>query len=54
MALPPEAPVQVPGAPPGATIQADPVPNTVVRGPDGAFYVGQLTGFPFTRGTATV
>ena len=35
-------------------IEADPVPNSVVRGPDGAIYVGQLTGFPFTPGTATV
>lgn len=26
----------------------------MVRGPDGAFYVGQLTGFPFANGTATV
>jgi sugar lactone lactonase YvrE len=52
--FPQEAPVQIPGAPPGAMIEADPVPNTVVRGPDGAFYVGQLTGFPFTPGTATV
>ncbi len=52
--FPQEAPVQIPGAPPGATIEADPVPNSVVRGPDGAFYVGQLTGFPFTPGSATV
>ena len=49
-----EAPVQIPGAPPGAMIEPDPVPNSVVVGPDGAFYVGQLTGFPFTPGTATV
>jgi sugar lactone lactonase YvrE len=52
--FPHEAPVQIPGAPPGAMIEADPVPNSVVVGPDGAFYVGQLTGFPFTPGTATV
>ncbi|MFD1048963.1 ScyD/ScyE family protein, partial [Kibdelosporangium lantanae] len=26
----------------------------VVRGPDGAYYVGQLTGFPFTPGSAKV
>jgi hypothetical protein len=26
----------------------------VVRGPDGAYYVGQLTGFPFPPGTADV
>jgi len=30
------------------------VPTTVVRGPDGAYYVGQLTGFPFPPGGAKV
>jgi sugar lactone lactonase YvrE len=30
------------------------VPTSVVRGPDGAFYVGQLTGFPFPTGGANV
>ena len=30
------------------------VPTSVARGPDGALYVGQLTGFPFTAGTAKV
>jgi hypothetical protein len=30
------------------------VPTSVVRGPDGAFYVGQLTGFPFPVGGANV
>jgi hypothetical protein len=30
------------------------VPNTVVKGPDGAYYVGQLTGFPFPVGGARV
>ena len=28
----------------------DEVPTSVQRGPDGALYVGQLTGFPFIRG----
>jgi hypothetical protein len=28
-------------------VPMDAVPTSVVRGPDGAFYVGQLTGFPF-------
>jgi len=32
----------------------DPVPTAVTEGPDGAFYVGQLTGFPFWRGTSSV
>lgn len=30
------------------------VPNSVVVGPDGAYYVGQLTGFPFPVGGARV
>lgn len=30
------------------------VPTSVVRGPDGAYYVGQLTGFPFPVGGAKV
>lgn len=30
------------------------VPTTVAIGPDGAFYVGQLTGFPFPPGAANV
>jgi hypothetical protein len=30
------------------------VPTTVATGPDGAFYVGELTGFPFPPGAANV
>jgi hypothetical protein len=30
------------------------VPTSVVKGPDGAYYVGQLTGFPFPPGKASV
>jgi sugar lactone lactonase YvrE len=30
------------------------VPTTVTRGPDGALYVGQLTGFPFPVGGARI
>ncbi|MGE3819277.1 MAG: ScyD/ScyE family protein, partial [Isosphaeraceae bacterium] len=30
------------------------VPTAVAIGPDGAFYVGQLTGFPFPAGSARV
>ena len=33
---------------------AEAVPTTVARGPDGALYVGQLTGFPFAAGVASV
>ena len=32
----------------------DAVPRAVVVGPDGAYYVSTLTGFPFTAGTASV
>lgn len=32
----------------------DPVPTSVTIGPDDAFYVGQLTGFPFPAGGASV
>ncbi len=32
----------------------DAVPTSVTRGPDGAYYVGQLTGFPFPVGGANV
>jgi hypothetical protein len=42
-----------PGFPPGPPL-AEAVPTTVARGPDGALYVGQLTGFPFASGVASV
>jgi hypothetical protein len=32
----------------------DSVPTTVVTGPDGAYYVGELTGVPFAAGAARV
>jgi hypothetical protein len=35
------------GLPVGAQIPMDTVPTTVAVGTDGAYYVGQLTGFPF-------
>jgi hypothetical protein len=38
----------------GQTMEMDAVPTTVVRGPDGAYYVGQLTGFPYPVGGARV
>jgi hypothetical protein len=46
------APPIPPGLPPELEAQA--VPTSVVKGPDGAFYVGQLTGFPFPVGRASV
>jgi hypothetical protein len=42
------------GLPPGTMIPAEPVPTTVALAPDGSYYVGQLTGFPFQVGSANV
>jgi hypothetical protein len=42
------------GLPPGTQIPMQAVPTTVAQGPDGAFYVGELTGFPFPIGAANV
>ncbi len=44
---------KLPGLPPFMAGR-EPVPTSVAQGPDGAVYVGQLTSFPFWRGTATV
>ncbi|GIM93990.1 ScyD/ScyE family protein [Paractinoplanes toevensis] len=45
----------IPGGPPAGTpIPMQAVPTSVVQGPDGAFYVGELTGFPFLTGKARV
>jgi hypothetical protein len=41
-----------PPFPPELSMQA--VPTNVVRGPDGALYVSQLTGFPFPAGGARI
>lgn len=38
----------------GGMIPMQPVPTSVAVGPDGAFYVGQLTGFPFPFGGANI
>lgn len=38
----------------GEPFSMDSVPTGVVRGPDGALYVGELTGFPFPVGEARV
>lgn len=40
--------------PPGTKIPAQSVPTTVATGPDGAYYVGELTGFPFPPGMARI
>jgi hypothetical protein len=43
------------GAPPAMTsISVQSVPSSVAVGPDGALYVGELTGVPFKPGTARV
>lgn len=42
------------GLPPGTMIPMQSVPTSVVQGPDGAWYVGELTGFPFVIGAARV
>jgi sugar lactone lactonase YvrE len=39
---------------PAAAKKADSVPTAIVRGPDGAWYVSELTGFPFTKGAARI
>lgn len=40
--------------PPGTEIPAQAVPTSVAKGPDGAIYVSQLTGFPFEKGSAKI
>lgn len=40
--------------PPGTQIPAQAVPTAVAVGPDGAYYVSQLTGFPFEKGLANI
>jgi hypothetical protein len=48
--LPPEA-----GLPPaGVPIPAQVVPTSVAQGPDGAIYVGTLSGFPFAKNNARI
>ena len=42
------------GTPRGGPILMPAVPSGVTAGPDGAFYVGELTGFPFPAGRARV
>jgi sugar lactone lactonase YvrE len=50
------SPAAAEGSPPAmpSDIPMDPVPTSVAIGPDGAYYVGQLTGFPFPPGGASV
>ncbi|HEX7107161.1 MAG TPA: ScyD/ScyE family protein [Acidothermaceae bacterium] len=39
---------------PGTMLPTQPVPTSLAAGPNGATYVGQLTGFPFPQGGASV
>jgi len=50
----PEGPWTFPGLPPRFPQPTDPVPTGLARGPDGALYVGLLTGVPFAPGAASV
>lgn len=47
-------PLPNPTVPPFGPPMIEPVPTSVARGPDGALYVGQLTGFPFVAGLANI
>jgi hypothetical protein len=40
--------------PPRPSPTTDAVPTTVVKGPDGAYYIGELTGMPFPVGRANI
>jgi hypothetical protein len=40
--------------PEGTPIDAEAVPTSVAVGPDGAWYVGELRGFPFTKGASRI
>ena len=53
-ALPPDPAASVDSNASPAIISMDPVPTSVAVGPDKAYYVGQLTGFPFPPGEANV
>jgi hypothetical protein len=41
-------------APPPFNATTDAVPTSVVVGPDGAYYISELTGIPFTQGRANI
>lgn len=48
-------PFVLPDLPPGVTqIPMEAVPTSIERGPDGAIYVSQLTGFPFPVGMSSI
>jgi sugar lactone lactonase YvrE len=43
-----------PGPPAGTPTPAESVPTAVAIGPDGAWYVSELKGFPFVKGTSRI
>ncbi|MDQ0377053.1 ScyD/ScyE family protein [Amycolatopsis thermophila] len=47
-------PTRTATAPDGSQVPMQSVPTSVALGPDGALYVGELTGFPFPQGAARV
>lgn len=52
--VPPSCPAPPFFPPPGTPIPPQAVTTSVAVGPDGAYYVGLLTGFPFARNVADV
>lgn len=55
--LPPPGEAELPpftGAPPGTMVPYQSVPTAATRGPDGAWYVAELTGFPFPVNQANI
>jgi hypothetical protein len=42
------------GPPPGTPTPAESVPTAIAIGPDGAWYVSELKGFPFVKGTSRI
>lgn len=55
--LPPSGVAELPpftGAPPGTFVTYQSVPTAAAQGPDGAWYVSELTGFPFPVGAANI
>ncbi|MGM0386228.1 MAG: ScyD/ScyE family protein [Actinomycetota bacterium] len=54
LAVFPERFVPFPFPPPPDQVPMDAVPTSVTVGPDGAYYVSQLTGFPFPVGGSSI
>jgi hypothetical protein len=49
-----KAPAGIPDLPAGTPVPMQSVPTAAVQGPDGAWYVSELTGFPFPEGGARI